>query len=126
MPRNKYLTKIVLLKSLGVAVCVLPVCAAILSYFPLWIEKADACTLSGIALCLILLAMIPFYKHLIKALKSPSAHLMWFMLFVIFFFLSKIGEEMTVISFVGFISNFAGALIFKLAGVYEKRGRADE
>ena len=126
MARNNDLTKRILLKAFGIAVCVCPVCAAILSYFPLWVERADACVLSGLALCLILLAMIPFYKHLIAALRSPSAHLMWFIIFVIFFFLSRIAEEMTVISFVGFVSNLVGALIFKLERACKMRGRGDE
>ncbi len=41
---------------------------------------------------------------------------MWFLCFALFFSLSKIADEMTVISFVGFVSNLIGAGVFKLAG----------
>lgn len=50
-----------------------------------------------------------------KALASPAAHTMWFIAFLIFFTMSKIADEMTVISFVGFLGNGAGAICFRLA-----------
>ena len=60
---------------------------------------------------------------IIKATKSASSYLLWLIMFLLFITLSKIGEQMTVISFVGFISNLLGAICFKLA----KRGvRIDE
>lgn len=126
MQKRPNLAKKIAIKSLGIAVCICPVMIAILSYFPIWIRKESACVISGIALCLIFLALIPFYKYILKALRSPSAYMMWFMVFVIFFLLSKIADEMTVISFVGFISNLIGALIFKLAKIYEERGKDNE
>lgn len=123
MSRTNNLTKRILIKALGVAVCVVPVCAAILSYFPFWIRKSDATAISGFALCLILLAMIPFYKQIKSVLTSPASYVLWFITFIVFFFLSRIAEEMTVIAFFGFISNLAGALIFKLG---EKVTKDDE
>jgi hypothetical protein len=47
---------------------------------------------------------------------------MWFILFVIFFLLSKIAHEVTVISFVGFITNLIGTLLFNLAKRYGPEG----
>jgi Co/Zn/Cd efflux system component len=41
-------------------------------------------------------------------------HTLWFISFLLFFSLSKIAEEMTVISFIGFTSNLIGAFFFKL------------
>ena len=114
------LTKRILLKALGIIVCVCPVIVATLSYFPIWIEKEDACVISGLALCLIMIAVIPFYKYIINLIKSPASHTMWLIIFIIFFLLSKIADEMTVISFVGFISNLIGAILFKLAKIYER------
>lgn len=126
MSQNNSLTRRILIKALGVTVCVCPVCVVILSYFPLWINKADACVLSGLALCLLLIAMIPFYKQITRILKSPSSYVLWFIIFVIFFFLSKIADEMTIISFVGFLSNLVGAIIFKLGAIWEAREKANE
>ena len=39
---------------------------------------------------------------------------MWLVSFLIFFCLSRIADEMTVISFVGFVGNLIGALFFHL------------
>ena len=47
-------------------------------------------------------------------------------LFVLFFVLSKIADEMTVIAFVGFVSNLLGALLFKLSGLKKVRGNDNE
>ena len=41
--------------------------------------------------------------------------MVWLVLFVLFFMLSKIANEMTVISFVGFVSNVTGAILFYIA-----------
>ncbi len=125
MAKNSIIKR-VLIKSLGIGICVIPVFSAILSYFPLWIKKADSCALSGFALCLILMALVPFYRQLLGVLKSPAAYTLWFITFIIFFFLSRIAKEMTVIAFVGFISNLLGALIFKLADKHEKDEEENE
>ena len=71
--------------------------------------------LSGFALILLLLSFVPLFKLVKKMLESPAAHTMWLICFILFFCLSKIADEMTVISFVGFVSNLIGAAIFKLA-----------
>jgi Co/Zn/Cd efflux system component len=46
---------------------------------------------------------------------SPAAYVMWLIAFLLFFSLEKIAHEMTVISFVGFLSNLCGAVLFKFA-----------
>lgn len=112
--RNRLITTIII-RALALISCTIPVLTATLSYFPLWISKGEAYALSGFALCLSMLAILPFCRHLSGLIRSPSAYLIWLILFVIFFLLSKIADEMTVISFVGFISNLVGALLFKLA-----------
>ena len=66
-------------------------------------------------LLLILLALIPLFNVIKSALRTPSAKALWFIMFVIFFFLSKIAYEMTVISFIGFITNLIGSIFFKAA-----------
>ena len=110
-----------LLRSVGFALSVIPVSLSILSYFPLWIEREDASILSGLSLVLLALGAVPIFRLVKNTLRSPSAPLMWFICFVLFFLLSKIGTEMTVISLVGFVSNLAGSVFFKLA----KRNRSE-
>ena len=106
-------TKRLLFNALGIMISVIPVTVSIFSYFPLWIARKDASVLSGISLLLICLAMKQF-------LHSPSAPIMWFISFIIFLMLSKIGDEMTVISFIGFTTNLIGMLFFKIARKYGK------
>lgn len=108
-------TRHLLFNALGLIFSVIPVGVAILSYFPLWLARDDASILSGLALLLCAAALVPFYRYVRDALRSASAPLMWFIFFVIFLLLSKIADEITVISFVGFVSNLIGAIFFRIA-----------
>lgn len=110
--------KRLIFQTLGLLISVIPVTVSIFSYFPLWIARKDTSLISGISLLLICVALVPLYKHIKKALKSPSAPLMWFFAFVLFLFLSRIADEVTVISFVGFTTNLIGSVFFKLAHRY--------
>ena len=58
---------------------------------------------------------MPFYRGIKRLFQSAASYTLWFIAFIIFFMLSKIADEMTVISFVGFIGNSIGALFFKLS-----------
>ena len=107
-----------ILHIVGFAMCIMPPAICTISYFPLWKESAQA--LSGGVLLLLIVSAWPLYKMLNDKLKSPSASALWLILFVVFFTLAKIADEMTVISFVGFISNAIGALIFKIADKEEE------
>lgn len=111
-----------LLRALGMALCVVPVTVAILSYFPLWLGEGTK-LVSGLVLLLLALAHAPLLRYLKRVLSGPSSLLMWLVLFVSFFALARIADEMTVISFTGLVSNGAGALCFRLAG---RRGSGDE
>jgi hypothetical protein len=93
-----------------------PPLSAVISYFPIWAHRSSADALCGFTLLLILLCLLPFYNKLREVFKSPSVSVLWFCLFVLFFLLSRIAYEMTVISFVGFLGNLVGSLFFKLAG----------
>ena len=113
-------TKRLLFNSLGLMISVIPVTVAIFSYFPLWLAKDDASILSGLSLLLVCLGAVPLFKTLKQLFQSPSAPVMWFFAFVIFLFLSQIANEVTVISFVGFVSNLIGSLMFKIAKRYSE------
>ena len=118
-PRRKKL----FLNFIGLSVSVLPVLSAILCYFPEWQERGSGTLMSGFVLLLILLALVPLFNVIKAALKTPSAKMLWFVTFVVFFLLSNIADEMTVISFIGFVTNLIGAIFFKAA---ERVGKAVE
>ena len=99
----------------GLIFCTVPVTVAILLYFPLWTNKGASSLLSGCSLLLLLMAVSPIIKVIKRLLRTPSSYVMWFFAFIIFFMLSEISKDMTVICFVGFVSNLVGALFFKLS-----------
>ena len=115
-------TKTVVLKFSGMLLCILPVTASVLCYFPIWIAEGGEKIISGITVLLFALAMIPMYRGIKRLLSSPASYTLWFIAFILFFLLSHIADEMTVISFVGFIGNGMGAILFKLSERYEGRG----
>ena len=119
-------SKHLLCKALGFAISIIPVTVAIFSYFPLWISREDSSILSGVSLLLIGVALVPIFKHVRHALRSPSAPLLWFFAFMIFLLLSRIADEVTVISFVGFVTNLIGAVFFKLAKKYTRSEEGNE
>lgn len=125
MSRNNP-SKRLLFSFLGLSVCVIPVTVSIFSYFPLWISRGDASILSGLTLMLTALALIPLFKYIKEVLRSPSASTVWFLFFITFFLLSRIANEITVISLVGFIGNLIGALFFRLARRYDGKEREFE
>ena len=107
-----------ILRIIGLIFCTVPPVAATLLYFPIWQERGAADSLCGFTLLLILLSLLPLIKTLRRIFRSPSSHTLWFIAFLVFFLLSKIADEVTVISFAGFIGNLIGAALFYLA----KRG----
>lgn len=107
--------KRLILSAFGLVFSTLPPLLAVLSYFPIWKNRGAEAILSGLSLCLILICAVPIIRAIKRAIASPSAPLLWFFLFILFFTLSKIAEDITVIAFVGFISNIIGALFFAKA-----------
>lgn len=113
MKKNNFERKF-FLKFLGLLFSVVPVLLAVLFYFPVWREEGGGKLISGGALLLILLSILPLFRYIKSIIRTPSVHTLWFISFLLFFSLSKIAEEMTVISFIGFTSNLIGAFFFKL------------
>lgn len=112
----------IILFILGLMLCTVPVTVTILLYFPLWINEGSGAVISGFTLLLLPAALLPMWRSIKRLLRSPSAYTMWLIAFVIFFMLSKIANEMTVICFVGFVGNLIGAMLFKAAGKNTLRG----
>lgn len=89
--------------------------AATMNYFPIWIERSAESTVSGLFLFFAILCAIPLLRYFKRFIKSPSAPVMWGLLFAIFLALRSILDEMVVISFVGFVANIIGLVLFKYA-----------
>ena len=105
---------------LGFLLCIVPPAVCTLNYFPLWREVGyESCIAGGTALILAL-CIIPIYKLIRKGLDSFSSYMVWLFLFLLFFGMSRIAEQMTVISFVGFIGNLLGAVCFHFARRYRR------
>lgn len=100
---------------IGLFVSVLPAMTATLLYFPLWQAKGAHAIVSGFALLLLLVSALPLWRFIKRTLSSPAVWSVWLMLFIIFALLSAIADEMKIIAFVGFVSNAAGAVFFKLS-----------
>ena len=120
--QNKSVILRLLTKALGVALCVIPVTVSILCYFPVWRAEGGEVLLSGVTMLLLAIASLPLYKLLAHKLRSPAAYTVWLIAFLIFLSLSKIADEMVVISFTGFVGNALGAIVYRLA----EGGRRDE
>ena len=100
---------------IGFLLCIVPPAVCTLMYFPLWRDLGyESCIAGGTAL-LLALCIIPLYKMIRRGLMTFSSYLMWLVLFLLFFTLSRIAEQMTVISLVGFIGNLLGAICFYFA-----------
>ena len=114
MKQNNAIKRSVL-RVIALTVCILPPAIATISYFPVWVVREDTSVLSGMALLVLTIVLIPLMKYIKEKMESPSAPVIWMISFLLFFLLSKIATEMTIISLIGFISNLIGTLIFKLA-----------
>lgn len=108
------------LQILGFMLCILPPSACVLMYFPFWESRGIGHCLAGGGALVLIILLVPIFKAL-KKTESLSSYVVWLVLFLIFLALSRIAEQMTVISFVGFISNLLGAVCFSLA----KRKKGD-
>lgn len=115
MQINKKWIMSLLLRTVSIALCVIPVTVSILCYFPVWRAEGGEVLLSGVTMLLLALASLPLYKLLANKLRSPAAYTVWLIAFLIFLSLSKIADEMVVISFTGFVGNALGAIIYRLA-----------
>ncbi len=109
------LKKILILRAIGLIFSTLPPLFAVISYFPIWKERGAEAILSGLSLLLITISFVPLLRAIRNALRSPSSPIIWFIIFIVFFALSKIAADVTVIAFIGFVSNLIGAIFFAFA-----------
>lgn len=107
--------KALILKLFALALSTLPVAIATLSYFPIWKSRGVSALLSGFTVFLLLICFYPLIKVIKRFFKSPSVFTIWLLLFILFSVVDSIAYEITVISFVGMISNFLGSVTFRIA-----------
>ena len=110
------LIKLAALRLLAIAISVIPPAVATLLYFPVWSAAGGELMMSGGTALLLVIAAMPLYNVVKAKLRSPAIWSIWLAAFTAFLFLSRIANEMTVICFVGFVSNLIGSIIFRLAG----------
>ena len=106
------LSKVRWLTVIGWTVCVVPPLAAILLCFPVWIDSGGGKTLSGVALLLSILTLLPFIKQVRNYLRSPSVFVIWIVICFVLTVLRSIINEVLLVSYIALISNSIGALIF--------------
>jgi hypothetical protein len=112
-------TRKLVIRIIALLLCVVPPAVTVLLNFPVWIDRSHAATISGTVLVLLVLCCIPFYKAILAYIKSAAAPVLWLLLFAFCYLFGAIVDELTIVAFVGMISNLLGALLFKL----EKRYR---
>lgn len=105
----------IFLRALALLFSVLPPALAVIFYFPLWKHTSAEKLLSGGTLLLLIFAAIPLFRIILGRIKTPAAHTLWLMIFLLFYLLSSIAKEMIVISFTGFLGNLIGAVLFRLS-----------
>lgn len=86
---------------------------ATMTQFPIWVERSAEATVSGLFLFFALLSVVPLIKLFKRFLQSPSAPLMWGLIFIFLTALNSIISEMLIIAFVGMVSNIIGTFIYR-------------
>lgn len=114
-------TKGFILGAVGLTVSTAPPLVTTLMQFPVWVERSEEATVSGIVCFLGLLCLVPLYKHIGRMLRSPSAPVMWGIFAAVMYIMKSIAEQMYIVAVVGVISNVIGWLFFKWRDKYKSR-----
>ncbi len=107
-------SKGLILRCIAIIIDVASPLASTVVYFPVWVERSAEATVSGMFVFLGLLSAIPLFRVVKERLRSPSAWMIWLLMFIAFAFLETIVEEVKMIAMVGAISNLIGAGVYKL------------
>lgn len=105
-----------LLKLFALVFCVAPPAAVTLFFFPVWYaENQFEIVIPAAAVLCFCFCAIPLVKWMGSKLKTPSAWMVWVIMFLVLFALEKIIARMVIISFVGALGNIIGAALWKIA-----------
>ena len=117
-------TKYIILTSVAFLVSVVPPVIATLMQFPVWVETSSEATISGVAVMLMFISCLPFYKAIINYFKSPSAPVVWLCICAFMYVMKSIAEQMFIVSCVGAVSNLMGMVCFRLRDKFKDKGDA--
>ena len=92
--------------------------AATISQFPVWVNRSAGATISGMFVIFAFLSAIPFIREIKAYFKSPSAWIMWIIIFVALAALRAIIDEIIVICAIGALANVIGAAVYKIGDRY--------
>lgn len=107
-------TKATILKLAGLILSIVPPAACALFYFPLWLgERASA--LSVMSIMVLSLCSIPFWRVIKQAFRSPSAWMLWLVIFLFTSLFESICAGLRVVALVGCLAGAVGALLFYFA-----------
>lgn len=93
---------------------VAPPAAMTLHYVPLFVNRSEGATLSGLCLFLLFVIMIPFWrklKDIKKFLFNASTPVLWIIVVGVFYFLAKIADEAIGIGVAGCVGSCLSAWI---------------
>lgn len=117
----KNTTKGKILKGAALGIDVTVPLSVTLTQFPVWVNRDAQSTVSGLFLMLAVISCIPFYRKLKEYFKSPSAPVVWTILFVAFAVLENIAAEIKLVCFFGAIANYFGSLLYKAGDLVANR-----
>ena len=83
------------------------------------------CILGWVTVPASVISMLPFAKQIVTYMKSPSAWVVWGILFALFIALRNIIDEMVIVCFVGLLSNVVGMFIYKLGEKIADENKGD-
>lgn len=112
-------TKYNILTVAAVACCVLPPFVMTLSKFPIWVNEPKM-VVSGVALLLIFFSCIPFFKQIKEYFKSPSATVLWIVVFVLLCIFRHIINELVYVAAAGLAGNIFGEALFMWRKKYKE------
>lgn len=116
----------VILFAIGLLFCIVPPVLATLEYFPLFKEQ-PAKGVSALSVVFLFIAVVPLWKYIKRALKSPSAWMIWLVIWLFSLCFEPIVTQMKVIGFVSLAGSVVGAIFFRLARKYlPKKEKATE
>jgi hypothetical protein len=103
---------------LGYLFSVFPPLGATLYCFPeLYVRERGPEAVSLGVLLLIGLSVLPLWRRLYAALKTPSAPLLWAILLFVFYLARLVADEIVFISGFGLVGALLGAVCFRLGGL---------
>ena len=120
--KNK--TKYRVLRGISLALSVGLPAGAALACFPLSGGEPAAVKASGLCVLLLALAAVPAMRVLGLHIKTPSAWMLWTLIFIVSAALSAVIDRLVVVSFFGAVGNAAGAALWKMSGKYRRDAAA--